>query len=47
MSVGIAIGSKLQIERIDDSSKIIIINVNDSLMELDQSLANNVFVNVL
>lgn len=56
LSMGIAIGSKLQIERCcdceengfeSDDSDVIIIKVNDSIMEINNSLANNIFVKVL
>ncbi len=46
LSVGIAIGIKIQIENVDDSG-ILLIKVNDSIIEINKSLADNIFVNVL
>ncbi len=51
LSVGIAIGIKIEVVSLGDSrnnsSELIVIKLNDSLIEIDKSLANNIFVKVL
>lgn len=46
MSMGIVIGIKIQMESIDSSSEDIIIKINDSFVNIDKSLADNIFVKV-
>lgn len=46
ISIGITIGIKLQIENIGDSG-VIAIKINDSIVEIDKSLVDNIFVKVL